>query len=209
MTALFPILLLALAAGETSPISPEPGTVFIFSQGRVERFLRSEGDVRVWATRAGREYVRAANPAIPILSWQVGEQSGSRRVMGKADSIWPPAAGRKARFRVLTRIEENGVKRRVAELWRCEVREQQSIHIPAGRFDSLPIECVRFSTGSMRPLQRRTWWWAPEIGHYVRREFANMRTGETLAVTLCAALPAYRATPARIQQLVADDCADE
>lgn len=200
----------SIGLGGAAQPAPEPGTVFIFSQGRVERFLRSEeDDMRVWSTRSGREYVRAANPAIPVLSWRIGNQSGSRRVIGNADAIWPPEPGRKARFRVLTRVEANGVRRRVTELWRCEVKDEEVLWVPAGRFATLPIECIRYSTTSMRPLQQRIWWWAPDVGHYIRREFANMRSGETLNVTLCAALPAYRATPVRVSQIASDDCRNE
>ena len=185
---------------------PDAGTVFVFSQGRVERFVRGEGNMQVWATLRGREYRRHSNPATPILEWQVGDRSGTRRLVGNVDAVWPPRTGSKTRFRVLSETIDGNDRRRSVQLWRCEVLAMAPIATPAGRFETIPLRCLRYSANTMRPLQTRTWYWSPAVGHYVRRVTENMRSGETQAIDLCASLPAHRATDARIRAIVASDC---
>lgn len=183
-------------------VDPVPGTVFVFDDGRVERYLRRDGQALIWATRRGREYVRAANPALPILSWQIGERSGRREVFGDAGSIWPPTQGARAQFRVLTVLNGGDQERRYSEAWTCNVAGSKEVTVPAGTFPAWRITCERFSVNSMRLLERRTWWWSEDLGHYVRRRYQNLRNGESSDIALCAALPELRASEARIDALL-------
>jgi len=190
-----------VTAAEVDPI---PGTVFIFDDGRVERYLRRDGDTLIWATRRGREYVRAANPALPILSWRIGQRSGQRDVFGNSDNIWPPAEGARAQFRVLTQVRDGGESRRYSQVWSCDVDGARNVSVPAGVFASYRITCERFSVNSMTLLERRTWWWSEDLGHYVRRRYQNLRNGEVSDIRLCAALPELHASEARIDALAGD-----
>lgn len=180
------------------------GTVFIFDDGRVERFLRADGDTRVWATRRGREYVRAANPVLPILEWQFGDRAGQREVFGDVSDLWPPRPGARAQFRVRTDVQEGDRTRRSIQAWSCEVEGRSREDTPAGEFDVVPISCDRFSVNSMRALEKRTWWWSADLGHYVKRRYQNMRNGEVRQITLCAALPETRANDVRIDAIVTE-----
>lgn len=186
-------------------VDPVPGTVFVFDDGRVERYLRRDGENLVWATRRGREYVRAANPALPILSWEIGERSGRREVFGDAGNIWPPVDGVRAQFRVLTEIRDGDAKRRYSQAWTCNVDGPKDVAVPAGVFPAWRITCERFSVNSMQLLERRTWWWSEDLGHYVRRRYQDLRDGEASDIALCAALPELRASEARIEALL-DAC---
>lgn len=186
-------------------VDPIPGTVFVYDDGRVERFQRREGDSLVWATRAGREYTRAANPALPILSWDIGQKSGRREVFGNADAIWPPSSGARAQFRVLSEVSDGERRRRISQAWSCSVDEPETETVPAGAFDAFQITCERFSVNSMRALEQRTWWWSEDVGHYVRRRFQNLRDGEVSDIALCASLPELRASEARIEAIL-EDC---
>lgn len=188
-------------AGEVTPV---PGTVFIFDDGRVERYLRQDGSDLVWATRRGREYVRAANPVLPILRWDIGANSGRHEVFGNADGVWPPAEGGRAQFRVLSDVRNGDERRRQSQAWTCKVDSLQNVSVPAGVFQAWPISCERFSVNSMRLLQRRTWWWSEDLGHHVRRRYQDLRTGEVSEIALCAALPELRASEARIDALSSD-----
>ena len=189
-----------------NPASPEAGTVFIFTDGRVERFVRSAGEEQIWATRRGREYARSVNPAEPILKWEIGDRLGNRTVFGKTEKLWPPKPGNSARFRVLTEIERDGRTRRSVQNWTCRVQKMSYLTVPAGTYTTLPISCVRYSVNTMRPLQKRTWWWAPDIGHYVQRRYESIRDGETTEYRLCAALPERRASDARIDAILETGC---
>lgn len=205
-SALSILPLMALAAscassptsGTSALLAPDPGTVFIFDDGRVERFVRDEGDAQVWATRRGREYVRATNPALPILEWQVGERSGTRTVFGDSAELWPPEPGQRARFRVLTEVEEGEENSRSVQAWTCSVGHRGQKKVPAGSYTIMPIICERFSLNTMRLLERRTWWWSEDIGHYVRRRYQSVGSGEVRDIRLCAAVPPHRASSARI-----------
>lgn len=186
-------------------VDPVPGMVFVYDDGRVERFVRREGDNLVWATRAGREYTRAANPALPILSWDIGQRSGRREVFGNADAIWPPASGARAQFRVLSEVSDGERRRRLSQAWSCSVDGPKTATVPAGEFAVFQITCERFSVNSMRILEQRAWWWSEDVGHYVRRRFQNLRDGEVSDIALCASLPGLRASEARIEALL-EDC---
>lgn len=185
-------------------VDPTPGTVFVFDDGRVERYLRRDGETLVWATRRGREYLRAANPALPILSWNIGQRSGQREVFGDAGNIWPPADNARAQFRVLTEVRDGDAARRYSQAWSCNVDGPRDVTVPAGEFASYRITCERFSVNSMTLLERRTWWWSEDLGHYVRRRYQDLRNGEVSDIRLCAALPELRASEARIDALASD-----
>ncbi len=186
--------------------APDPGTVFIFTEGRVERFVRSDGNEQIWATQKGREYTRSANPAEPILKWRIGKRTGTRKVIGNTSQLWPAKSGESARFRVLTILEDDGRKRRSIQPWSCRIDKAETVTVAAGTYTTLPIRCERYSVHTMRPLQKRTWWWSDEVGHYVKRRFENLRNGETTQYSLCATLPESSANHARIAAVLERRC---
>lgn len=195
---------LAAAPGHAAPLPTyEPGVAFIYDTGRVEQVAAVSGDTVTWAARSGRRYTRAVNPVTPILAWSFRGESGSRRIVGRPDALWPLAAGRTARFRTLneTRSDKTGKIRRSVHLWRCAVRAAEPVTTPAGTFEAFPIICDRYSPNTMRVLERLTWRYAPEVGHHVQREARDMRTGEADLHSLAVALPAWEANRARIETL--------
>ncbi len=180
----------------------EQGQTFIFDNGRVERVQEILGDRVTWAARSGRTYVRDVNPIVPILAWSYRGQEGSRRITGDADRIWPLSAGRSVQFRAVneTRDRDNRMRRSV-HLWTCSVRAMESVLVPAGRFDAYPIVCDRYSASSMRVIERLTWHYAPDVGHYIRREARNMGDGVRETYSLYTALPPRAANAVRIEAL--------
>lgn len=185
--------------------APDPGTVFLFSDGRVERFLRIEDGASIWATRNGREYTRHLNPILPVQTWNVGERSGASTVFGGEAQLWPPAPGKRAQFRVLNTAIAAGRQRRTVQAWTCRVDQQERLDIAAGEFEVMPVVCELYSVSSMRLLERRTWWWSPELSHYVKRSYQSLRSGKSEQIELCAALPSYRAPNVRLEALL-DAC---
>ncbi len=180
----------------------EAGQAFVFDNGRVERVESVSGSRITWVARSGRRYVRDTNPIVPILEWSYRGQSGTRRIVGDAAGVWPLTAGRTARFQAIneTRDDEQHIRRSV-HLWTCTVRAERQVIVPAGSFAAFPIMCDRFSPESMRVLERITWDYAPEVGHYIRREARNMRTGERDVYSLYSALPPRAANPVRVEVL--------
>ena len=181
--------------------APDPGTVFLFDDGRVERFVRSEAEGDIWATRSGREYRRDPNPILPIRAWSVGNRQGESQTFGVTGEFWPPAAGDRAQFRVLHTAFADGRERRTAQAWSCRTGSTTSLRVDAGEFVVLPVECDVYSVASQRLLERRRWWWSPEVTHYIARSFQDMRTGEVSRIELCAAIPDYRAASFKLDAL--------
>lgn len=180
----------------------EEGQAFIFDNGRVERVQRIEGERITWAARSGRTYVRDANPIVPILEWSYRGQEGSRTIVGDPDRLWPLGAGRSVQFRAVNETrDQDDRRRRSVHLWRCSVRSAQIVLVPAGRFEAFPIVCDRYSASSMRVIERLTWHYAPDVGHYVRREARSMSDGVRETYSLYAALPPRASNPVRIEAL--------
>lgn len=194
-------LLASTAAAQTPAY--EPGAVFVYDNGRVEHVRAVEGERVVWAARSGRTYVRDANPIVPILEWGYRGRVGERRVLGDPDALWPLRAGKRVRFQTVNRFrdEDGGGESRSLHLWSCSVRALERVSTPAGAFDSFPIQCDRFSPSSMRVIERLTWWYAPDVGHYVRRAARNMGDGRTETFSLFAALPPRESNVVRIEAL--------
>lgn len=179
-----------------------PGQTFIFDNGRVERVQEVNENRVVWAARTGRTYVRDANVVVPILEWTYRGQRGRREIVGDPSTLWPLRAGAVAHFRSVnyTRDASDHVRRSLS-LWTCRVRAPLRIEVPAGAFDTFPIVCDRYSPNSMRILERLTWHYAPDVGHYVQREGRDMVDGVGETYRLYAALPPRAANPARIEAL--------
>ncbi len=184
----------------------EEGTVFIFSDGRVERVRQVQDDHIVWATRRGREYTKSPNITVPILEWKIGQIEGVRTVIGNSGGVWPPVSGRSSRFRVRTDISRDGRKRRLIHAWSCRVGKSEWLTVPAGEFEALPVMCERYSLGTMKPLQRRTWWWSEDVGHYIKRTFQNYRSGAQKTSQLCTAVHRDTVSAKRINVLAKQGC---
>lgn len=197
------------AGAQDEPVAAamEPGRVFVFSDGRVERVVEVRDDRTVWETGGGVRYTRAHNVALPILEWRLGDRTGERHVFGGHERMWPPRTGASARFRVVTDVSRTqGGQARSIQPWTCKIGRPTTVELPNGPFEAAPITCDRYSITTMRVLERRRWWWSPDIGHYVKRTFQDMRTGRRRSIVLCASLAPRWATAERIEALARDGC---
>lgn len=189
----------------SAPIDPglphyESGQTFIFDNGRVERVEAVRGDRVIWAARSGRTYERSVNPVVPILRWTFRGQAGARDVRGDPHRLWPLRAGASVQFQTInTTREDSKSSRRSLHLWTCRVRAIETVSLRTGPIKAIPIQCDRFSAGTMRVLERITWHYSPEVGHYVRREARDMRDGVTEVITLYATLSPRESNPVRIE----------
>ena len=180
------------------------GDTFIFSNGRVEYVADATDGAILWRSRKGREYYRSTNFVVPILEWDYADRSGERMVTGAPDALWPLEVGNKTQFQTVTKTqdEKGRLTGRRAEFWKCAVRAFENVETMAGAFEAYRIICDRYSANTMTALRRIVWHFAPEIGHYVKREDIRMRTGVRRTYTLAASLSGYDANPARIRSLV-------
>lgn len=201
--------LFALAAGALSaPLDAHlpvyaPGDAFVFSNGRVEQVVQVAADRVTWRGLSNRTYVRPVNPVLPIVQWQDKTLRGQREVHGPADGLWPLRKGNTARFRVVTSLSINGESgARSVALWRCRVEAARPVTVRAGSFTAFPVRCDRYSSLTMRPLQRLTWDYAPDIGHFIRRGWTSFLDGKSQTIELVAAFQGGSASPERLRAIV-------
>jgi len=145
------------------------GAWYAFNDGSREVVVEAAGETIVWQDEKGRLETRYRNLVLPRLKWPRGET----RVATEPDALWPLTPGNTVRFRELR--NEFDVTRRLtqskARVWRCSVLEVAVLDTEAGSFETYPISCELRSGGSAnRLLGTRLWHYAPEVGHYVRRE---------------------------------------
>jgi len=212
----FIALLVAVAvhaqAQETLAPSYEPGDTFIYSNGAVERFVGESAEGLSWQTLSGRTYVRDRSFFAPILGWETSTTRGARQLSGNPHNVWPLEGRGRARFTVAGDVEiregdegwADAVSHREVQHWRCRAGAIEYITVPAGEFETYPIVCDRYSASSMRVLRRQTWYYAPDVGHYVRRVDVSFSSGDESSRDLLAALPARFANAARVRAILSE-----
>lgn len=181
----------------------EPGDAFVFSDGRVERVVKTDAARMTWSGLSGASYQRSRNFVVPVLAWRSGRATGRREVHGNPDELWPIGKSKSARFRVVTETQANAQAspRRSVSLWVCKTSKMKAFTVKAGTYDAIPFKCDRYSPTTMRLLEQREWDYAPELGHYIRRVTVNYLRGTTRKVELVAALSGPAASKARLTAL--------
>ena len=142
------------------------GSWFAFDDGSRNEVVMVAGENVIWENEKGKWEMRYRNPALPRLRWS----RGSAIVLADPKSLWPLRPGGSIRFNVLRETRrKNGEVAKRKRIWSCEVDESIAIQTEAGLFDAYPIICERRSRGrSDKLLRTRTFYYAPEIGHYVQ-----------------------------------------
>lgn len=197
-------LLAAISAANPVPLPIyEPGDAFVFSSGRVERVISVADDRITWSSLTGQPYERSRNFIVPILTWRRGRSTGTREVRGNPDAIWPLDRPRSVRFRSVSRSLDNAqsTPKRSVSLWQCKSRKSVNLTVEAGTFDVIPVACDRYSSTTMRLLERIEWDYAPEVNHYIRRTTINYLRGTRTRIELVATLSGPSASTARLSAL--------
>jgi|688.fasta_scaffold474083_2 hypothetical protein len=147
------------------------GDVFVFEQGYVERVVAVRKEEVDWEAAGGRlRYTAQRNFALPRLRWETPEAAGDVTLNIAADVMWPLASGNKAYMstRHVFKDTVHHWEQPFDQVWNCRVGAAERLTVPAGTFDTFPVECRRstFLWGSW--MQTLRWHYAPAIGHYVR-----------------------------------------
>ncbi|PHR62547.1 MAG: hypothetical protein COA47_03100 [Robiginitomaculum sp.] len=188
----------------------QEGQTFIFNNGRVEQYSGTDGNLIIWKHRSGRKYSRAPSFFVPILQWKTSRSRGSRKLNGHPDKLWPLRANKKVRFSVVTNSEfrkknqnwEQARRRRSVQFWTCHTRPMVTIQVPAGQFETQPVECQKFSTSSMKVLQKQVWYYSPAVGHYIRKDNQSYLSGKHSSILLVTTLTGRAANPKRIRSIL-------
>ena len=154
------------------------GSWYAFNDGSHNVVVDVSDETILWQDEKGRLETRYRNPVLPRLKWPGGET----KVLAPPNALWPLSTGNTAQFQEVR--NEFDLYRRLTQrkvrVWRCRVQESMVLDTEAGSFETYPISCVLRSHGrANKLLGTRLWHYAPEIGHYVRREkIDNLGTRE-------------------------------
>ncbi|MGW8302582.1 MAG: hypothetical protein ACWGNO_10950 [Desulfobacterales bacterium] len=191
--------------GNRLPSAPLPtyrqGTTFVYSDGSWETVVANSAGQVTWRDHRGYVSSGSADFTRRRAQWQTRTRQGTRQFEARKDlwvrqktSLWPLQIGNVASY------SETGVWQRKGEPentyranWACEVVGTERVSVMAGEFDTWKTECKRYAAGRVSAKSRlreiKTWYYAPEIGHYVlaTRQYYTGKAPERLE--LLAVLP--------------------
>ncbi len=181
----------SLIADDSGPsLAPAPlpryagGQRFSYSDGRVERVVSSNGKQVTWKGAGGERFTTDRNFVVPKLSSSLASTQHS--VINGAGGLWPLAVGKADRMRIgrSSTAADGSVNAKAARNYNCRVSNTAKVSVPAGSFDTYRVQCTRFSGSGKRLVETRVWHYAPAIGHYVRYEEIDRKTGIRKSVDL-------------------------
>ncbi len=196
---LFPFLFSALLlfGGCAAPV-PEKGVTlapaarpayrvgdrFVYRTEKGEEAVReveavADGVVR-WRTEKGFRFAKR-DPFLPMIAFEGARSRGRAVAVAVEGDLWPLAPGRRSRIRLdYVKTDRQGRERRYREWWRCRVNRPREIAVPAGRFAVFKVLCKRYEPGTETVTRTHIWYWAPALGHWVRRvkKYADGRRRE-------------------------------
>jgi hypothetical protein len=149
------------------------GDSYRFSDGSAENVVAIERDAVQWRDSDGT-YVTAREVLLPRLAWTNASVHGERRITDARPLLFPLQPGKSVVFSASRTISplKNGSPTTVLENWQCSVQGTARAETKAGSFDTWRVDCsmTEQSDGSGGSVAQRSFYYAPEIGFYVRRE---------------------------------------
>lgn len=160
------------------------GDVYAWSDGAIERVLRTRGDTIWWSRNDGAQYSTPRSFILPMLQWKTPLGSGRTVVGMDSAGAWPHADGTALSFTVHESGDSDDDAAR-AQNWTCRSTERGRTTVPAGTFRTVTIACER--TGAAPDAwHKRIWRYAPAVRHYVRRDDFIGASQKPLRVELIA-----------------------
>lgn len=159
----------------TPPEAPLPtyrvGDAFAWSNGAMEKVTAVEGDKVHWINNHDFRFTDYRSFFLPRHAWQGRTSRGGLLNELDVGMLWPLRPGASTRFNVhkFKRWTESGREKEYRFSWYCEVDDATSTTVPAGTFETYPVTCYRYSFMRHRPHKTITWYYAPALGHYVKR----------------------------------------
>lgn len=171
------------------------GDAFVWTSGYVDTVTRVGADNVVWRSSDGTSHTAFHSFTAPPVEWQSGSAEGSARIEIDPLLTWPLAAGAAIRFEVVNSRGKPGqaAPSESVETWNCKRSGERTVTVPAGRFATILVSCVRKPTprGEWR---RRVWYYAPAVRHFVRRDSYDA-AGRRLRIRLVAMRPGWKDWP--------------
>lgn len=145
------------------------GDAYTYSTGRTETVDALRDDRIVWRNDLGSQFERFPNFIFPEVLTTTDRGKVERRFDVPPDTLWPLIPGTRRQFKseVRVKLEGQNGERVFYREWICTVVGPAKVEVQFGAFDAVEIACERYSRGRWR--EKRSWFYVPEIGHYVRR----------------------------------------
>jgi surface antigen len=180
------ICLLALMAGcgptqqagvVELPSAPVPdygiGDSYRFSDGTTESVVAVDRDMVRWRGSGG-SYVTSRDVLLPRVAWTDTSAQGERRIAAAAPLLFPLQPGKSVDFSATRTVRTPAGRTPVTvrENWRCNVAGTVRVETPAGAFNTWRVDCSMSeqSGGAGSQMVQRSFYYAAEIGFYVRRD---------------------------------------
>lgn len=178
----FVVLLLpaGLVACRTTPLDPSlpavalptytVGDRFTFDDGRTDKVVSINGNWIGWRRSNGYRWTGHRDFVMPSRDWQSRTRTGYLETLTSPHgAIWPLQTGRSVWFTYARRTvwKDGGDEKIYAYHWRCRVKDGQTVTVPAGTFETVPISCFRHNNVTGTYYGERSWYYAPRVGHYV------------------------------------------
>lgn len=174
------------------------GDAFAYDNNRIYTVTAVKGDRIDWDAGPDYRYATRRNFTLPKLSWSWTHKdgtvtSGTATPDTPPDTLWPLKVGNRAGYGSEdTYIDAEGKESPFHQDWKCWVAGTEKVSVPAGDFDTFEIVCDRRYDNYW--AQRTHWFYAPAVGHYVRRVFEFPRSSSR-TINLVAYGPRPKALP--------------
>lgn len=174
----------------------EAGDTYVYSDGKVETVSRVGPEQILWETTDGSSYTAFRNFILPPISWTSGTSSGENTIEPKLGNTWPPAEDTAISFSVGSRAAGSVVYATPiwSGKWHCATGGVTTVKATVGTFEAISLVCDR-SKPAPGTWKKRTWYFVPAIGHYIRRTDIIHGTGRRVTVDLVAVRPGGKTWP--------------
>lgn len=145
------------------------GDSYSFDDGTVDTVVGAANDAVRWRNAAGARFVTWRDALLPPLAWADRAAHGQRSYAGP-EPLFPLRPGSAASFTAIITEQAGraGPDMRGQEDWQCRVGAADRLHVAAGWFDTVRVDCSVTEMPDGRNAQR-SFFYAPSIGYYVRR----------------------------------------
>ncbi len=121
-----------------------------------------------WVSNQGARIITSNNPLLPSYEWiSESDGQGKRLISDVKGDLFPLKKGNKTTFRSTVSIDDQPSQWSFS--WNCAILGEVNVTVPAGNFNAFSIVCARDASDTI------TYYYAPELGYYVRMEIGGNR----------------------------------
>lgn len=149
-----------------------PGEFFEYDNGLSMIVTESSNGMVSWKYANGSASSGYANFLVPKLTWEATGSKGTSTTNAAKDFLWPLNFGGFGRYDITQTIHEadGRVPETLGRRWECSVDGSERVSVPAGDFDTYVVSCNRYSSDDNEWRGRHTYYYSPDIRHYVKLE---------------------------------------